>query len=59
MSFIFRYKKYLSTLSALLIVMLLNYDNITTSIAKSYHDYNLKTNSQAEIYRLSKNEFKK
>jgi len=56
MSFIFRYKKYLSTLSALLIVMLLNYDNITTSIAKSYHDYNLKNNSQDEIYRLSKNE---
>ena len=56
MSFIFRYKKYLLTLSALLIVMLLNYDNITTTIAKSYHHYNLKNNSQDEIYRLSKNE---
>ena len=49
MSFIFRYKKYLLTLSALLIVMLLNYDNITTTIAKSYHDYNLKNNLIYEV----------
>ena len=56
MSFIFRYKKYLLTLSALLIVMLLSYDSISTTIARSFHDYNLKNNSQDEIYRLSKNE---